>query len=184
MKSVSSSLITLAMILNFSCSSVTVRTDYDREYDFGKFKTYRWASAEEINPDDELAKYPLVYKRVQSSVDKELAARGFSKSESEEVDFVVLAHAGVKDRMQVHSTGYYGGWYDPWWGPYGGSTHVSYYEEGTLVIDIISWQKKELAWRGVGTKALSDNPNPEKVQREVDSIVTIILKDFPPPYTN
>jgi hypothetical protein len=172
------------MFLIFSCSSVTVKTDHDPEYDFSKFKTYRWASAEEINPDDELAKYPLVYKRVQASVDRELEARGFSRVESGEVDFVVLAHAGVKDKMQVHSTGYYGGWYDPWWGPYGGSTSVSYYEEGTLVVDVISRQNKELAWRGVGTKALSDNPNAEKVQREVDLIVTKILKDFPPPYTN
>jgi len=181
MKIISASLICIFLFTIFGCSSVTVRTDYDPEYDFNIFKTYRWASAQEINPDDELAKNPLVLKRVQASIDNQLKSKGFSLSESGETDLVAIAHAGVKDRMQVYNTGgYYGGWYDPWWGPYGGSTHVSYYEEGTLVIDFVVWEKKELAWRGMGTKVLSDNPNPDKIQREIDHIVEKIMAGFPP----
>jgi hypothetical protein len=174
-------LIATFLLIVIGCSSVTVRTDHDPEYDFNKFKTYRWASAQEINPNDELAKHPLVLKRVQAAVDGQLKSKGFSLIESGNPDFVVIAHAGVKDRMQVYNTGgYYGGWYDPWWGPYGGSTQVSYYEEGTLVIDFVVWEKKELGWRGMGTKTLSDNPNPEKVQREIDHVVGKIMAEFPP----
>ncbi len=147
--------LSILMILAFAlmlmaCSSVTIKTDYDREYDFTKFKTYRWASGTEINPQDELQKYPLVLKRVVEAVDKTLAQKGLTKAEEgADFDLVVLVHAGVKDKMQVHSTGgggYYGGrhgWYDPWWGPYGGSTTVSYYEEATLVVDLVSWENKE-----------------------------------------
>ena len=101
-----------------------------------------------------MQKYPLVYKRVVAAVDKALAAKGMTKMEEGEPDVVIVAHAGSKERMQVTHTGggYYRGWYDPWWGPYGGSTHVSYYEEATLVIDIVSWNSKELAWRGMATR--------------------------------
>jgi len=165
----------------FSCSSVKVITDFDPEYDFSTFKTYRWADANEINPDDELAKAPLVYRRVQAAVDRELADKGFKLVDSEKCDFVVIAHAGVKEKTRIHHTGgFYGGWYDPFWGAYGGTTHVSHYEEGTLVLDIVYWETKELAWRGMGTSVLRNMDEPEKVTKNVNNWVKEILKDFPP----
>lgn len=173
---------TLLLISLVGCSSVTVKSDYDPEYDFGKFKTYRWADASEINPNDELAKNPLILKRVQAAIDKELAAKGFELADSKEVDVVLLTHAGVKERTQIHQTGggHYRGWYDPYWGPYGGTTTVSQYEEGTLVIDIISWENKELAWRGMGTSILNDYSDPEKVTEVINNWVAKILAQFPP----
>jgi hypothetical protein len=174
----------LLVALMLGCSSVSIKTDYDREYDFSTFKTYRWASGKEINPQDELAKYPLVLKRIQTAVDNELAAKGLKKvEEGEDFDVVVLVHAGSKERMQVTQTGGYGGyggWYDPWWGPYGGSTHVSYYEEATLVVDMVSWEKKELAWRGMATGTVKENQNAEQQQKRLDGIVAKIFANYPP----
>jgi len=165
----------------FSCSSITVKSDFDPEYDFATFKTYRWATAKELNPNDALAQDPLIYKRVQEAADKEFAAKGLELVESGDFDFVVIAHAGVKERTQIHQTGgHYGGWYDPYWGPYGGSTHVSNYEEGTLVIDIVHWEKKEMAWRGMGTSILEDIDDPEKVTEYVNIWIAKILAEFPP----
>jgi len=173
--------LSFSLLLLASCASVTVRHDFDPEYDFSTFKTYRWATAPELNPDDVLAKDPLVYRRVQVAVDKVLAAKGFRKIDTGEPDFVVVAHAGVQERMQVHRTSsYYHGWYDPFWGPYGGSTHVSYYEEGTLVIDVVSWAKKELAWRGMGTGVLGDYKDSRKMQKDLDAVAAKILASFPP----
>ena len=105
MKTVTSVVSLIFIGLLFSCSSLTVSSDYDREYDFSKFKTYRWAKADEINPNDELAKYPLVKKRFQDAVDNELQKKGMTKLESGEPDAVVLIHAGAKERMQVTQTG-------------------------------------------------------------------------------
>jgi hypothetical protein len=167
------------------CSSISVQYDYDREYDFSQFKTYRWASGQEINPQDELVKYPLILKRVQTAADNELQAKGLKKvEEDEESDVVVLAHAGSKERMQVTQTGGYGagyrGWYDPWWGAYGGQTNVSYYEEATLVIDIVAWEQKELAWRGMATGTVKENQNAESQQKRIDGIVAKIFANYPP----
>jgi hypothetical protein len=172
----------LIIVFALGCSSVSVQHDYDREYDFSQFKTYRWAAGEEINPQDELRKYPLVLGRVQQAVDNELQAKGLKKVEGDDFDIVVLAHAGSKERMQVTQTGggYYRGWYDPWWGPYGGQTHVSYYEEATLVIDIVAWEQKELAWRGMATGTVQEQKNPEKAQKRMDGIVAKIFANYPP----
>ena len=183
MKFVSIILVLGMALIMLACSSVTIKTDYDREYDFVKFKTYRWAAGTEINPQDELQKYPLVLKRVIQSVDKIMAEKGLKLVDGDEFDLVVMVHAGSKEKMQVHNTGGYGGyggWYDPWWGPYGGSTTVSYYEEATLVVDLVAWDKKELAWRGMATGTVKENQNSEEQQERLDGIVTKIFAEYPP----
>lgn len=184
MKILTFTLMASFLIMLSACSSVTYKHDFDPEYDFSTFKTYRWASAKELNPQDELQKYPLVYKRVVAAVDKVLAAKGMTKLEEGKSDVVVVAHAGMKEKMQVTQTGgYYGGyrgWYDPWWGPYGGNTQVSYYEEATLVVDIVSWDTKELAWRGLATGTVKENQSGEEQQERLDKIAMEMFKDYPP----
>ena len=167
------------LILLFACSPVTVNYDYDHEYNFDELKTYRWVTAEEADANDVLAKNTIVAKRIKTAVDNELQAKGLTKVD-DNADLAVNILGGVEEKMQIyHHRGSYG-WYHPWWGPYGGYTDVSYYEEGTLVIDIISLKTKELAWRGVGTSTLKNYSNPEKMQRDIDAAVAQILANYPP----
>ena len=126
-------------------------------------------------------------KRVEDAVNQVMQDKGYKLVEGEDFDFVIMTHAGSKERMQVHNTGVsaayggYGGWYDPWWGPYGGTTHVSYYEESTLVLDIVHWEKKELAWRGLATGTVREDNKGGKQQAEINNIVAKMLANFPPP---
>ena len=167
------------LVLLFACSPVTVNYDYDHEYNFDELKTYRWVTAEEADANDVLAKNTIVAKRIKAAVDNELQAKGLTKVD-ENADLAVNVFGGVEEKMQIyHHRGSYG-WYHPWWGPYGSYTDVSYYEEGTLVIDIISLKTKELAWRGVGTGTLKEYNNPEKMQRDIDAAVAQILANYPP----
>jgi len=177
------SVFTLSLI---GCSSVKYTTDFDPTQDFNKYKTYRFANQNEVDPDDYLTQYPLIKKRVITAIKEDFAAKGFELVESEP-DFVVLLTAGSKERMQVTNTGGYGygGWYGGYRGyggyGYGGSTYVSYYEEGTLIIDIIDWQEKELSFRGAATGTLSkSDKTPEESQADIDDLVTNILSKFPP----
>ena len=161
-----------------SCSSVSVKYDYDPAIDFSKFKSFGWKDVE--IPNDAMAKNQLLAKRVKEAVIKELETKGYTYSESDEVDFAVVAHAGTKERMQITDWGSYG-WYSPWWGPYGGRVDVSQYTEGTLVIDIVDMQEREMAWRGLATGTVDESPNPERAQARMDDIVSRILVNFPPP---
>lgn len=180
----------LLILFVSGCASVSVKTDFDPAFDFSSLKTYRWATEDELNPDDVLAKDPLIQKRLAKSVDSVMAGKGFRKVDSGDADMVIVMHAGAKERMRVHQTGMggpgfyggpmYGGWYDPWWGAYGGMTSVSYYTEGTLVIDIVPWETKELAWRGMGTKTVRDYKSIEEQQEAFDKVVAEIMASFPP----
>jgi hypothetical protein len=177
------SVFTLSLI---SCSSIKYSTDFDPTQDFSTYKTYRFANPGEVDPEDLLNQYPLIRKRVMAAIQDDFAAKGFTLAKEGDPDFVVLLAAGSKEKMQVTNTGGYGygGWYGGYGGyggGYGGSTYVSYYEEGSLVIDIIDWQEKELSFRGVATGTLSKSEKtPEESQADIDELVTNILAKFPP----
>lgn len=172
----------LLFILSVSilaCSSYSVQSDYDPTADFTVLKTYGWITEQEIE-GDALARYPLVRKRVHSAVDTVLQGKGYVLQQYGEPDFLVITHAGVKEKIQVSDYGYS---YDPWYGPYGyGGRHidVQHYEEGTLVIDIINTGKKELVWRGMGTGIVHSYAEPEQMERAILEKVTKILEKFPP----
>jgi len=169
-----------------SCSTVSVSSDYDHAVNFSKYQTYRWPSGSEgIRKGDVLAENPLIYKRVQVAIDRELQQKGFRKSTSPSADFIVHAHAGIKKLKTYHQRygvefPLYGSWYRPWWGPYGGFSYVSYYEEGSLVVDIIDASTSELAWRGMATGIVRDYSSPEQMQKDIDDAVARIIDGFPP----
>jgi hypothetical protein len=174
----SSFIILIVTSLFTACSSIHVVTDFDPTRDFSEYKTYRWAKIKEVNRDDVLNKNNFLRKRVQAAVDTVLFQKGFEKLEEGDPDFVVFIHAGVQPRMNVYHHGPY--WYNPWWGPYGGYTSVSYYEQGTLVIDIVDNSDKELSWRGLGSGTVKRFSDLEALQDEIKFAVNKILKDFPP----
>jgi hypothetical protein len=164
-----------------ACSSIKVATDFDPTQDFDSYKTYKIYDGDPI-PNDALSQNPLIQKRVYSAIDEVLQSKGFTKVNTDDADIVVLAHAGVSEKMRVDNYGGYRGygWYDPWWGPYGGYSNVSYYEEGSLVIDVVDVKEKELSWRGVGTGTIGSNPSPEEAEEKTLLWVSKILEKFPP----
>ena len=107
-------------MLASGCASVKVKTDFDSEYDFSTLRTYRWATGKELNPDDVLAKNPLVRRRFVKSVDNVMARKGFTLLESGDADFVIVMHAGAKEKVRVDQTpgvagmGFYGQKILPW----------------------------------------------------------------------
>ncbi len=167
------------------CSSIGVQTDYDPDADFSTIKTYAWA--EDDSQAGELAENPLLRKRIRNSIDRYLAVRGFSLVDPARADVLLVIGVVVKEKMRVTDWGGPGGyyrnpWYDPWWGrgAYGGRVDVSYYHEGTLVIDIVDNAKKELIWRGLGTGIVQRFKDQAEKQAAVDKYVSEILDRFPP----
>jgi len=171
----------LSLVAFVGCSSVSVTSDYDPSVSFTGLKTYRWIKMQ--GTEDALEKAPLLMKRAMVAVDKAMVAKGYSKVDSENPDFYVAVHAGVKDKINVTNYGYgYGGWYGGRYGGMGGTTDVSYYKEGTIFVDVI--QKKgegfEMMWRGAGTGTVDPPDNPEEAQAKADEVARMILEQFPP----
>ncbi|HEY3405609.1 MAG TPA: DUF4136 domain-containing protein, partial [Ohtaekwangia sp.] len=126
--------ITYFMLLVFAgCSSITTTYDYDKNADFTKFKTYAYDESAEKLPIMQLDKDRLI-----AAVDREMQARGFSKSDNPDmlVGLHVTTHQGQTATATTTGTGMYGG---PWRYGYGGgftttSVNVENYTDGTLFI--------------------------------------------------
>lgn len=82
-----------------------------------------------------------------------------------------------RERINVNDN-YYGGFYYPWY--YGPSpVTVSQYTEGTLFIDLLDANKKELVWQGIGTGALSTS-SVERKEARIKEFVAEIMAEYPP----
>jgi len=159
-----------------SCSSVRVASDFDKNADFNQYKTYAFfkSGIDKVEISD------LDKRRILTSIDRELAAKGFTKSENPDI----LVNIFTKSRQQVDVTQFNAGWgygwgwgWNPWmWG--GRNTTVSTSTEGTLYIDLVDAKKKELVWQGEGVGVLTQNS--KKKEERIQEFVQKILATYPP----
>ncbi|WP_299050312.1 DUF4136 domain-containing protein [uncultured Polaribacter sp.] len=171
-------LISLISLLVFSsCNSLQVFTDYDDKIDFNKYKTFAFYKPE----IDKAEISDLDKKRILRAIESELTAMGMVKSEKP--DMLVGIFTKSRERVDVNQNnniGFGWGWgFNPWFGGGINNVNVSQYTEGTLFIDFIDKEKKELIWQGVGSGALRLQSK-EKKEARIKEFVKEIIDRFPP----
>ena len=167
-------------IFFLACSSLTIYRDFDHSVDFSRYHKYSWYEGDTL-PGDQLARHPLIKKRIQATVDRILVEKGFQKVDSrQQYDFLVLVHAGVEQKTETEDWSVREFDRPRWLPPDDDFLTVDQYEEGTLIVDIIDSKENRLVWRGMAKKVLSDYRQPEQLQKTVDKMVSHILDKFPP----
>lgn len=164
----------LVLFVLGSCSSVRVTTDYDTKTDFSKFKTFAFYK----KGIDKVEMSDLDKRRILKAIESEMLAKGFVKSENPDV----LVNIFTKSRQKVDvytNHNLYFGWRPWYYGPNFG-THISKYTEGTLFVDLIDARKKELAWQGIGSGALTTSGNVAKKEERIKHFVNEIMLQYPP----
>src|SRR4051812_10234982 len=164
----------LLLFVLASCGSVRVAADYDKNVDFGLYKSYAFYK----NGIDKVEISDLDKKRILRSIDEVMASKGFTKSETPDL----LVNIFTKAREQVSVNQFNTGWGYGWgygWNPYlwGGQTYVSSNTEGTLYIDLIDAKKKEMIWQGEGVGYLTKDT--EKKDEIIKNFVAKILEQYP-----
>ena len=166
------------MLLFASTSSAQqVKTDYDRNANFGQYKTYSW---EQVKTKD-----ALDVDRVKSAVNAALAAKGWSQVDSGgDVSIIAIETTQNQQSLNTFYDGFGGGWgYRRFGGGgFGGvgeaTTTTETYKVGTLVVDLYDAKTKQLLWRGSSSDTLSNNSN--KNIKNLDKGVQKMFKKFPP----
>lgn len=173
-----------------SCSSVRVASDYDKETEFGNYKTFAF-----FKPGIDKAEISdLDKRRILKAIEDELLAKGLTKSE--DPDMLISIFTKSNQRVDIYNNFGFGfGGFGPYgfgrfgrfgfggFGPYGfggfGGNNVSTRTEGILFIDFIDTNKKELIWQGSGTGHLVVK-NPQKKEARIKTFVTEMMTQFPP----
>jgi len=178
-------LIAFSFGLLASCSSVRVVSDYDQKANFNTYKSYAFYKT----GIDKAQISDLDKKRILRAIEAELSSRGFVKSDNPDV--LISIFTKERERVDVYNNyGWgWGGFYSPWaWGPgwgwgWGGGNNVSTRTEGSLYIDVIDADKKELVWQGRGVGTLNNTSNIEKKEQRIKEFVSQILEEYPPQMT-
>ena len=168
-------IIFLGLVLGSCGPTVKVTYDYDKTVDFSKFKTYAYTEEALKLPIQELNR-----NRLMAAIDKELSARGLSKSPNPDVWIDLQVRAQERKEATATNTG--GGYgYGRGYGYGGGfsTTHINVetYVDGTLFINVVSQDK--LVWQGRGTKTLDENATPQRREENINYGVAQIFKKYP-----
>jgi hypothetical protein len=176
---------TLALaVLAAGCATTSgpkTRIDYDKSVDFSVYRTYGFPKE---TGTDRGGYSTLVTSYFKSSISTQMEARGYKYSE-EKPDLLVNFFMNTRERTELDSHprfgmgyGYYGyryGLYDPW--PRYDDRTVTY-KVGTINIDIVDAEKKQLVWEGVAEGRVSEEgmANPKVT---VSAVVTDLMRQYP-----
>lgn len=157
-------------VLTAASLAQQVKTDYDRDANFSKYKTF---SFEKIQTKD-----PLLVDRIKSAVSASLTAKGLSQVDSGgDVSIVAVQMTNTQQTLDTFYNGFGGGW--RFGGRFGDATTTTEtYQVGTLVVDLFDSSTKELLWRGSVSDTLSNNSGSNI--KKLDKGVEKMFKKYPP----
>jgi hypothetical protein len=172
-------LFTFLVVFTASCSSIKVSSDFDKTAGFTSYKTYAFTPEALALPLDDINR-----NRLLGAVEKELTAKGFTKSDNPDV----LINLTIKTKTQqtataTNSGGYgYGAGYRYGYGGGFSTTYINYdtYVDGTLFIDMIDATKKQLVWQGRGTKTIDEDASQQRREENINYAVKQIFVKYPP----
>ena len=163
----------LLLFLVASCSSVRVTADYDTSTNFSNYKTFAFYK----KGIDKVSISDLDKRRILKAIENQLEAKGLTKSDNP--DLIVNIFTKARQQVDVNNNNYYFGWRPWYYGPDFGM-QISKYTEGSLFVDLIDANKKELVWQGVGSGALNTSGNVAKKEARINQFVAEIMAKYPP----
>jgi hypothetical protein len=149
----------------------SINTNYVPGTDFSKYKTYKWVPVEGQTAVDQITEG-----EIKQAVDKQLAAKSMTKTDSDDADVYVGYQAAVQQEKELNAYG------TPGWRFGGGMADISTstVDKGTLVVDVYDPKDKKLLWRGAATETIGKSSSPEKKQEHLDKAMTKLFKKYPP----
>lgn len=170
-------LVTAGLLLA-GCATLRVSSHTDRGLVWSKYTTFDWGPADALPVGDpRLDKDPFFQDRVEGAIEKAMAAHGFARSgTSDRPDVLVHYHAHVTKRLDVDQIDRAYGYCST----ADCQPHVTRYEAGTLVVDIVDAASNVLIWRGWAQGSLEGVlGNRDRLRRRIDDSVTQMFETLP-----
>ena len=164
----------LLIFLVVSCAPIRVNYDFERGTDFNQYKTYSYYG------DLKTGLSELDTKRFLDALDAQMAAKGFSFSETP--DFFVDIKSSKYQQMQRNTVGVgLGGSGRNMGGGISiglpiGQSNVN----RQIIIDFVDENGKGLFWQAVTETSMSPNASPEKREQLFNAIIEKVLAKYPP----
>ncbi len=173
----------VALLLMAGCASgPDVRGDFDPAADFGRFRTFGFVEQAGTDAGDARS---ITTTLLQNAAAREMEARGYVRSETP--DLVINFHGRLEERVDIQSrpapsmgpTWGYRGWAGSPWGGWGGTEVTTRrYNVGTIVIDLVDLQQRQMVFQGSvqGTVTRQMQQNREQT---INEAVAEVFARFP-----
>jgi hypothetical protein len=173
-----------------SIASATTKSDYDRNFDFSRLKTWDF-KAQNRMPRDPIGANSLWDRRLRENIVQQLTSHGFGCIDDGEPTFLVAYYMSVKERYDIRyiNYGFPGIWagrgrgYRPAWAGWepGWRGQVDVwkipYNESTVVMDIIDTKSNMMVWRGYDIDTIDLNKSDKSIRDAVMDLVDRLVKD-------
>ena len=172
-------------------SSLQIQSEHDPRFDFSSVRTYDWLAIDQPEFDSNTApefrdprfEAEALDPPIRAAVDRELAARGYQRV-TESADFLVAYHAALNTAADATRLGDYVTWEMAVEGTLPGlstaSDYMRIYEQGSVILDFVSPDAKQLLWRGsVQAEIDRSNTQAQRVAR-INDVIGELLQRFPP----
>jgi hypothetical protein len=155
---------------------MNVNSYIERGVDLRQYRTYGWAPPDTWSTGDpRLDNNRFFDERVRAQVEKELARRGFERTDAESPDMLVHYHASVSQEIDIReldSSESYCANNDC--GPF-------VYDKGTLFVDLVEPRTDTVIWRGWAEGSIDGViDNQARMESQIDEAVVKILARLPP----
>jgi len=160
------------------CTTMNVSSHVRSGIDFAQYRTYDWGPADALpTGDPRLDKNPFFQDHVLGAVEKQLAARGYQRSDSGTPDLLIHYHASITERIDINRADTERGYcYED-----DCRAGVLDYEAGTIVLDIVDTRTNKVIWRGWAQDSLEGVlENQDKMAQQINEAVTRMLSRLPP----
>jgi Domain of unknown function (DUF4136) len=196
-----------AFLFMIACACAQdVHYNYDRGANFQSYRTYQWVDFQSAPNGPSKADVPaglpnllvgppamsgsnvqddqLLDQDIKRAVDAQLAEKGLTKVDKGG-DLLVGYQAHIREEKSINlwgsgANGFWGG--GPYWG--GGLSSVqgqtSTIPIGTLVVGLYDPARKQLIWRGDGSKSVDLKKDPNKNYNNLQKAVVKLFKNYPP----
>lgn len=152
-----------------SASAQSIRTDYDRSYNFSKLKTFAFRE-QRREANSPLVANPLVDERIRRDIETQLSASGYQKDTTGRPDFVIAYYVSAAERTRLKDNSMYGA--------FGRLRRLDIQQEsfvqGTLIVDFVDHSTNKLVWRGYA----SGNADPKKSEKHLFEAIEKLVKEF------
>ena len=177
---------TSAILALTACASVDVRTVTSVDANLGALHTFNvMPNPERTPPSAQSTNDPMLVNSISNRALRTDLVKGFQNRGyvlADNPDFAVAYYASTKEKLDVTYWDYGYPFYPEWWGaraagwgPYEPS--VTQYTQGTVIVDVINPDTKELLWRGRGRATVSDDE--AQYEQDLWKTVAAILDKFP-----
>lgn len=166
----------LLVLTGVSAQAQKIKVQYDKTIDFSQFKTYS------IDAADNGSK-PMLRWAILGAVEHDLNRLGLTKVGNAPAVYVQVYGAIDTDFTTHYHDPVYGGYIPSinsgitLWHNIPGTYTTVVIPKGTLVVDVVDANKKELVWRGIAKQNLSDQR--DKVLDQVNAVVEKMFLQYP-----